>query len=98
MNLSRDIETNSKKVEAIKNYESEAFSWCDMLHAFRFASRDVVVFTAEVSGTDEIKHWAMSWGQKTEVLAPDFLRDEIARELQACLKRYAPEVSRAEEI
>jgi predicted DNA-binding transcriptional regulator YafY len=57
-----------------------------------------VIFTAEVAGTEEVKHWVMSWGKEAEILAPDFLRDEIARELNACLKRYAQEVERVEEI
>jgi predicted DNA-binding transcriptional regulator YafY len=47
-----------------------------------------ILFTAEVAGTDEIEHWVMSWGQKAEVLAPDFLRDRIAEELRQCLRIY----------
>jgi predicted DNA-binding transcriptional regulator YafY len=33
-----------------------------------------VVFTAEVSGTDEIKHWVMSWGRNAEI--PELRRAE----------------------
>jgi hypothetical protein len=56
------------------------------------------IFSAAVAGTDEIRYWIMSWGKNAEALEPDFLREEIARELSASLKRYVPDPRRAEEI
>jgi predicted DNA-binding transcriptional regulator YafY len=55
-----------------------------------------IIFSAEVAGTDEVKHWVMSWGTSAEVLDPAFLREEIARELTECLDRYSDEVRKAE--
>jgi len=47
-----------------------------------------VVFEAEVAGTDEIRHWVMTWGSKAEVLEPESLREEIRREADGILDRY----------
>ena len=47
-----------------------------------------IIFSAEVAGTDEVKHWVLSWGKNAEVINPGFLRQEIATELQNRLKRY----------
>jgi predicted DNA-binding transcriptional regulator YafY len=57
-----------------------------------------IVFTAEVAGIDEIRHWIMSWGNNAEALEPKLLREEIAKELSASLKRYVPDARRAKEI
>jgi len=57
-----------------------------------------VVFTAEVAGTDEVRHWVLSWGTSAEVLEPEYLRQEIAQELSDCLRKYAPESVEAERI
>ena len=45
-----------------------------------------IVLTMQVAGTEEIKHWIMSWGAGAEVLAPAALRDEICREAETLLK------------
>ena len=55
-----------------------------------------IIFSAEVAGTDEVKHWVMSWGRQAEVLEPSFLREEIARELAECLNKYSEEARKAE--
>jgi predicted DNA-binding transcriptional regulator YafY len=55
-----------------------------------------IIFSAEVAGTEEVKHWVMSWGDKAEILDPAFLREEIAQELQLSLKKYSPELESAE--
>ncbi len=47
-----------------------------------------IIFLAEVAGTEEVKHWVMSWGTSAEVLSPDSLREEIASELITCIKKY----------
>jgi predicted DNA-binding transcriptional regulator YafY len=47
-----------------------------------------IIFTAEVAGTDEVKHWVMSWGKNAEVIEPKFLRQEIASELEYCIEKY----------
>ena len=43
----------------------------------------------ELSTTEEIKAWSLSFGSKAEVLEPESLRAEIATELQALARRYA---------
>lgn len=47
-----------------------------------------IVYSAVVAGTQEIKIWIMKWGSAAEVLEPDSLRKEIAREARAMLDRY----------
>jgi predicted DNA-binding transcriptional regulator YafY len=55
-----------------------------------------IIFSAEVAGTEEVKHWVLSWGSQAEVIEPGFLREEIAQELKNCLKKYSQELERAE--
>jgi predicted DNA-binding transcriptional regulator YafY len=57
-----------------------------------------IIFSAEVAGTEEVKHWVMSWGTSAEVLSPEFLRREIATELQASLRKYAEDMEKAEQF
>ena len=47
-----------------------------------------VIFEAEVSGTDEVKFWVMSWGSKALVLEPASLREEIRSECALTLDQY----------
>ena len=47
-----------------------------------------IVFEAEVSGTDEVKFWVMSWGSKAVVLEPESLRKEIQSECSLTLEYY----------
>ena len=47
-------------------------------------------FEATVAGTEEIKFWILGWGRHAEVLAPEKLRREIAEEIAALNRRYAP--------
>ena len=47
-----------------------------------------VIFEAEVAGIEEIKYWVLKWGAKARVLAPDSLRDETHREVEAMLGNY----------
>ena len=47
-----------------------------------------IVFEAEVSGTDEVKFWVMSWGSKALVLAPKSLSSEIRAESSLTLDNY----------
>lgn len=42
----------------------------------------------EVGGTLEIRSWVLSFGAGAEVMEPDGLRDEVARELAAAGSRY----------
>ena len=55
-----------------------------------------IIFSAEVAGIDEVKHWVMSWGTSAEVIEPAYLREEIAQELQLSLKKYSPELESVE--
>jgi predicted DNA-binding transcriptional regulator YafY len=57
-----------------------------------------IIFTAEVAGREEVKHWVMSWGNNAEVISPEFLRREIATELQDCLEKYVPESVEVERV
>ena len=43
----------------------------------------------ELTATEEIKAWTLSFGSKAEVLEPASLRAEIAAELQHSIGRYA---------
>jgi predicted DNA-binding transcriptional regulator YafY len=47
-----------------------------------------IVFEAEVTGTDEIRFWVMSWGSKAEVLEPQSLREEIKAEAEVMAEKY----------
>lgn len=47
-----------------------------------------VIFEAEVSGTDEVKFWVMSWGSRALVLEPASLREEIRSECALTLDQY----------
>ena len=55
-----------------------------------------IIFSAEVAGAEEVKHWVMSWGINAEVIEPKFLREEIATELIDCLDKYSEEARKAE--
>lgn len=41
-----------------------------------------------LSTTEEIKRWILSFGEEAEVLEPEGLREEMARELHTLLRRY----------
>jgi predicted DNA-binding transcriptional regulator YafY len=47
-----------------------------------------VIFEAEVSGTDEVKFWVMSWGSMALVLEPASLREEIRSECALTVDQY----------
>ena len=51
-----------------------------------------IIFEAEVSGTDEVKFWVMSWGSKALVLEPESLRKEIQSECSLTIGKYANNV------
>ena len=55
-----------------------------------------IVFSAKVAGTDEVKHWVLGWGKHAEILKPDFLREEVVRDLSDCVKAYTRLSRRAE--
>jgi predicted DNA-binding transcriptional regulator YafY len=55
-----------------------------------------ILFSAEVAGTDEVKHWVLGWGKHAEILQPEFLREEVALELQDCWRRYSKRSERLE--
>jgi len=57
-----------------------------------------IIFSAEVAGTDEVRHWVLSWGKNCEVIEPSSLRQEIAQELSDCLGKYDPESAEVERI
>ena len=43
----------------------------------------------EVAGHAEVLSWVLSFGAGAEVIEPDSLRDEVARELERARARYA---------
>jgi len=47
--------------------------------------------TFELSSTEEIKSWALSFGQHAEVLEPGELRAEMIDELETSLQKYHPQ-------
>ncbi len=47
----------------------------------------------EVGGTEELRSWILSFGAGAQVLEPESLRAEVARELGAALARYGPAAS-----
>jgi predicted DNA-binding transcriptional regulator YafY len=47
-----------------------------------------VTVTMTVSGTAEVKHWAMSYGCHAQIKLPDSLRKEAKKELARALKNY----------
>ena len=55
-------------------------------------------FEAEVAGTDEVRHWVMSWGKSAEVIQPKSLRHEIAQELSDCLGKYVRESAEIQRV
>ncbi|MBW1982779.1 MAG: transcriptional regulator [Deltaproteobacteria bacterium] len=57
-----------------------------------------IIFTAEVAGTDEVRHWVLSYGNKAEVLEPQHLREEIASELIDSLDKYSEEARKAQPV
>jgi predicted DNA-binding transcriptional regulator YafY len=42
----------------------------------------------DVGSTPDLRTWILSFGSGAEVLEPDGLRSEVARELQGALGRY----------
>ncbi len=46
--------------------------------------------TMDVGGTAELRSWILSFGSGAEVLEPESLREEVARELAEGLQRYRP--------
>jgi predicted DNA-binding transcriptional regulator YafY len=54
-----------------------------------------IIFSAEVAGVEEVKHWVLSWGRSCEVIEPQFLREEIAQELSECVEKYSHEIEKA---
>lgn len=47
-----------------------------------------VTVTLTVSGTAEVKHWAMSYGHHAQIKEPASLRDEVKKDLARALKQY----------
>jgi predicted DNA-binding transcriptional regulator YafY len=47
-----------------------------------------ILFSAQVAGTEEIKHWIMKWGSGATVLEPESLREAIKNEAAAMLSSY----------
>ena len=57
-----------------------------------------IIFSAEVAGTEEVKHWVMSWGTSAEIIQPQSLREEIVFDLKVSLTKYLPTSEEAESI
>ncbi len=50
-----------------------------------------ILYTATVSGTEEIKLWILQFGYNAEVLSPESLRDEMATTAERMYHRYTKE-------
>ncbi|RLD97779.1 MAG: WYL domain-containing protein, partial [Aquificota bacterium] len=48
-----------------------------------------IIFEVNAEGIQEIKFWVMSWGSHALVLEPESLREEIRKELENMIERYA---------
>lgn len=57
--------------------------------ATELASDGALLWSAQVSGTREIRIWILGWGADVEVLGPPELRAEVAADLAAAAARYA---------
>jgi predicted DNA-binding transcriptional regulator YafY len=44
----------------------------------------------QVGGSSELRSWILSFGPSAEVIEPESLRAEVAKDLAAALARYAP--------
>ncbi len=49
---------------------------------------DTIIFEAELKGYPEVKSWVLSMGSKVEVLEPEKLRKDIAKEMRKLQKTY----------
>ncbi len=49
-----------------------------------------LVLHLKVAETSEIRRWVLQFGSEAEVLAPQSLRDVVAKELAAALGAYGP--------
>jgi predicted DNA-binding transcriptional regulator YafY len=64
-------------------------SWHDS-QQFQKRSGKKVDLVMDVANTPDLRTWILSFGSGAEVLEPDGLRSEVARELEGALGRYAP--------
>ena len=48
----------------------------------------------QVGGTAELRSWILSFGSGAEVLEPESLRNEVAMELAAAIRRYQKKAKR----
>ncbi len=73
----------------------EEHSWhpSQKLERNRDGSLDLLM---EVGGTTELRNWVLSFGAGAEVLEPESLRNEVARELDRALARYRPKKKRGD--
>ena len=55
-----------------------------------------MIFEADVTGTDKIKFWIMSWCSKALLLEPRSLRYEVRLELVAMLEEYSKDIAKEE--
>jgi predicted DNA-binding transcriptional regulator YafY len=50
-----------------------------------------LIFTAQVAGLEEIKHWVLRWGAAAEVIQPTALRAALAEEARRLNALYTTE-------
>ena len=53
------------------------------------AEGDHYLFTVRTSGSYWLKRWVLSLGYDAELIEPEFLRNEIKRDLEAMMKHYS---------
>jgi predicted DNA-binding transcriptional regulator YafY len=58
--------------------------------SFEKGPRGTVELCMDVGSTPDLRTWILSFGSGAEVLEPDGLRSEVARELEGALGRYRP--------
>jgi len=72
-------------------------TWCDYVEERTWHPSQTLTRLADgrlelamqVGGTSELRSWILSFGPGAEVIEPETLRAEVARELEAALTRYA---------
>lgn len=47
-----------------------------------------IIVTLTVSGTAEVKHWALSYGHHARIIGPASLREEVKKDLASALRNY----------
>jgi predicted DNA-binding transcriptional regulator YafY len=72
---------------AVAGYIEEKI-WHPSQTTFRLTDNSLI-FTAQVAGLEEIRHWVLRWGAQAQVLEPQALREKVAEEARRMWTQYA---------